>query len=47
MTDPARAAIEAQILAWMREPEWRRDDERFQRLALTLFEKHAHHGLLI
>ncbi len=37
MTDPARAAIEAQILAWMREPEWRRDDERFQRLALTLF----------
>ena len=37
MTDPARAAIDEEILAWMRESEWRRDDDRFQRLALKLF----------
>jgi hypothetical protein len=35
--DPARAALDAEVLAWMREPEWRRDDARFEALALRLF----------
>jgi hypothetical protein len=35
--DPARAALDALLLAWMREPEWRRDDARFEALALRLF----------
>ncbi len=32
-----RARIEGEILAWMREPDWRRDDARFADLALRLF----------
>ena len=35
--DPRRAEIDAEILEWIREPEWCEDDERFERLALTLF----------
>ena len=35
MTD--RAAIEGELLAWMREEPERRDDARFERLALALF----------
>ena len=36
--DPARAALDARVLAWMREPRsWRRDDARFEALALDLF----------
>ena len=31
---PARAGIDARLLEWMSEPQWRRDDERFRRLAL-------------
>jgi hypothetical protein len=36
-SDPARADLEARILAWMREPEWKEDEPRFERLALGLF----------
>jgi len=32
-----RDAIESELLAWMREPTWRADDARFERLALDLF----------
>jgi hypothetical protein len=35
--DPARAALDAAVLAWLREPEWKRDDARFEALALALF----------
>jgi len=35
--DPRRAAIDRAVLTWMREPEWRADEERFERLALELF----------
>lgn len=35
--DPARAALDAAVLEWMREPAWRRDDARFESLALALF----------
>lgn len=35
--DPARAELDAAVLAWMREPEWRRDDARYEALALRLF----------
>ena len=37
--DPARAALDARALAWMREPleTWSRDDARFTALALDLF----------
>jgi hypothetical protein len=35
--DPARAALDAEVLAWLREPDWRRDDARFEELALRLF----------
>ncbi len=37
--DPARAALDARALAWMREPAeaWRQDDTRFASLALDLF----------
>lgn len=35
--DPRRGDIDEKILAWMREPEWREDVERFGRLALELF----------
>ncbi|MFO0689346.1 MAG: hypothetical protein U0900_11620 [Myxococcota bacterium] len=33
----ARAAIESALLAWMAEPDWRRDEPRFESLALALF----------
>jgi hypothetical protein len=33
----ARGAIEKDVLAWMREPEWRDDEARFSALALRLF----------
>jgi hypothetical protein len=35
--DPARAALDAAVIAWAREGEWRRDDARFADLALALF----------
>ena len=35
MTD--RAALERELLGWMREEPLRRDDARFERLALALF----------
>jgi len=42
-TDPRRAKLEAQILDWMGEAEWRRDDSRFQSLALELFAYQFEH----
>jgi len=35
--DPARSELDARVLAWMREPEWRDDAARFEALALELF----------
>ena len=35
--DPARAALDARVLEWMREPTDHDDDERFGALALELF----------
>ena len=35
--DPARAALDAAVLAWTREEPWRLDEVRFERLALELF----------
>jgi len=35
--DPERASLDARVLAWMREAEWRRDDARFDALARDLF----------
>jgi hypothetical protein len=35
--DPARASLDADVLRWMRESSWRRDDARFEALALRLF----------
>jgi hypothetical protein len=35
--DPARAELDAAVIAWTRETEWRRDDARFETLALALF----------
>ena len=37
--DPRRAALDARVLAWLREPvaSWRDDDDRFGALALDLF----------
>ena len=35
--DSARAALDARALAWMREPQWREDDARFDELARNLF----------
>jgi len=35
--DPARADLDAAVLAWMREPEWRHDETRFEALAQALF----------
>ena len=32
-----RAKLDADVLAWMREPEWREDEGRFEELALRLF----------
>jgi hypothetical protein len=36
-SDPARSELDARVLAWMREPEWREDPARFEALALELF----------
>ncbi len=44
-TDPARADLEARILAWMSEPEWKEDEPRFERLALDLFALQFTHCL--
>lgn len=35
--DPERAALDAAVVAWTREDDWRRDDARFDALALRLF----------
>jgi hypothetical protein len=35
--DSARAELDAAVLAWMGESDWRRDDARFEQLALALF----------
>ena len=35
--DPARAGLDAAVIAWARERDWRRDDARFAELALALF----------
>jgi hypothetical protein len=35
--DPARAELDAAVIAWTREKEWSRDDARFAALALALF----------
>ncbi len=35
--DPARGELDARVLAWMGEPEWRDDPARFEALALELF----------
>lgn len=35
--DPARAELDAAVIAWTREEPWRRDDARFDRIALALF----------
>jgi len=35
--DPRRADIDRAVLSWMREPEWRQDEERFEHFALQLF----------
>jgi Acyl-protein synthetase, LuxE len=35
--DPARAALDARVLAWMREDDWREDEARFDALARELF----------
>jgi acyl-CoA synthetase (AMP-forming)/AMP-acid ligase II len=41
--DPARAGLDARLLAWMRDDAWRRDDARFEALALELFAfQYAH-----
>lgn len=35
--DPARAALDAAVIAWTRDAHWARDDARFSALALELF----------
>ena len=35
--DPARSDLDQRVLAWMREPDWKHDDARFDLLALELF----------
>jgi hypothetical protein len=35
--DPRRADIDRAVLAWMRQPEWRDDESRFDRLGRELF----------
>jgi hypothetical protein len=41
--DPARAPLDADVLRWMREPAWRRDDARFEELALRVFAYQFEH----
>ncbi|RIL03038.1 MAG: long-chain fatty acid--CoA ligase [Proteobacteria bacterium] len=43
--DPARGALDARILGWMREESWRRDDRRFEALARELFAYQFAHCL--
>lgn len=38
-----RARLDAEILAWMREPVWRADEVRFEQLALALFRHQVAH----
>lgn len=35
--DPRRAALDARVLGWMHEPQWRSDEARFDALARDLF----------
>ncbi len=42
-TDDARRAIEAELIAWMGEPDPVRDEARFEALALRLFEYQFEH----
>ena len=35
--DPARRELDARVLAWLRDPDWRPDEARFEALALELF----------
>ena len=35
--DPVRSELDARVLAWMREPDWRDDPARFEALALEIF----------
>ena len=41
--DPIRAPLDKEILVWMREAEWKRDDARFRELALALFRHQFGH----
>lgn len=41
--DPIRAPLDKEILVWMREAEWKRDDTRFRELALALFRHQFGH----
>ena len=43
MSDPARRDLDAQVLAWMREPEWQDDESRFDSLALEVFRFQFEH----
>lgn len=38
-----RDALDARVLAWMREPAWRRDDSRFEAIARDLFAHQLAH----
>ncbi len=39
----ARAALDRELLDWMAEPEWQRDETRFETLALGVFAHQFHH----
>jgi hypothetical protein len=41
--DPRRAVLDAEILAWMGEAGWQRDDARFEHLARALFAHQFRH----
>jgi hypothetical protein len=41
--DPRRASLDGAVLEWMREPSWRRDDARFEELALRAFSFQFEH----
>jgi acyl-CoA synthetase (AMP-forming)/AMP-acid ligase II len=38
-----RAALDARVLEWMRDPDWTRDDARFEAIALDLFAHQLAH----
>ena len=42
--DPQRAALDAAVLEWMREPQWRDDEARFETLARQAFAFQYEHG---